>query len=129
MKKVSLFLFVFLFGLCVKGFSQTAMPPTDFFVGKWEITVVGLPDGDTKFVTDLVRKDGKLTGELKDPTGKKTEVTPISKIEEEPGKKIILYMDTTQAGEVPIELTKVDDDHLKGQLMNMFDAIAVRGKK
>lgn len=129
MKKVSLFLFVFLLGLCVKGFSQTTTPPTDFFAGKWEITVVGLPDGDTRFVTDLVRKDGKLTGELKDPTGKKTEVTPISKVEEEPGKKITLYMDTAQAGEVPIALTKTDDDHLEGQLMNMFDASAVRVKK
>ncbi|SFF20761.1 hypothetical protein [Spirosoma endophyticum] len=129
MKKVSLFLFVFMVALCVKGYSQTTTPPTDFFAGKWEITVVGLPDGDTKFVTDLVRKDGKLTGELKDPTGKKTEATPISKIEEEPGKKLTLYMDTTQAGEVPIELAKTDDDHLKGQLMNMFDATAVRIKK
>ncbi|MFD2935110.1 hypothetical protein [Spirosoma flavum] len=127
MKKVSLFLFILILGLCVKGYSQ-ATPPTDFFAGKWEITVVGLPDGDTKFVTDLVRKDGKLTGELKDPTGKKTEATPISKVEEESGKKLTLYMDTTQAGEVPIELIKTDDDHLKGQLMNMFDATAVRIK-
>ncbi len=120
-------LFVFLLGICVKGYSQ-ATPPTDFFAGKWEILVTGLPDGDTKFVTDLVRKDGKLTGELKDPTGKKTEATPISKVEEEPGKKITLYMSTTQAGEVPIELIKADEDHLKGQLMGMFDATAVRLK-
>lgn len=127
MQKVSLFLFVFVLGLCANGFAQTATPP-EFFAGKWEITVTGLPDGDTKFVTELIRKDGKLTGELKDPTGKRTEVTPISKVEEVPGKTITIYMDTTQAGEVPIELTKVDEEHLKGQLMNMFDATALRVK-
>jgi hypothetical protein len=127
MKKVSLFLFIFLLGVCVKGFSQTATPPTDFFVGKWEILVVGTPDGDTKFVTDLTRKDGKLTGELKDPAGVKPSV-PITKVEEE-GTKMTIHFDSSQAGDIPIELAKVDDDHLKGMLYNMFESTAVRGKK
>ena len=134
MKKVSLFLYIFLLGVCVKGFSQTttststtAATSTDFFAGKWEITITGTPNGDAKMVTDLVRKDGKLTGELKDPTGTNP-VTPITKIEEEPGKKITIYFDTAQAGEIGVELAKVDDDHLKGQLMNMFDSTAVRVK-
>ncbi|MCX6218103.1 hypothetical protein [Spirosoma sp.] len=126
MKKVSLFLFVFLLGVCVKGYSQAAAP-ADFFAGKWEITITGTPDGDAKMVTNLVRKDGKLTGEMKDPTGKRTEVTPITKIEEGTDKMTI-YIDTAQAGEIPIELTKVDDDHLKGQLMSMFDTTALRVK-
>lgn len=56
MKKVSLFLFVFLLGLSVRGFSQTT-PPADFFAGKWEITIMGTPNGDAKLVTELVRKD------------------------------------------------------------------------
>ena len=123
MKKVSLFLFIFLLGVCVKGFSQTT-PPTDFFAGKWEISVVGLPDGDTKFVTDLIRKDGKLTGELKDPAGKKPAV-PITKVEEV-ATKMTIHFNSDQAGDIPIELTKVDDTHLKGQLYNMFEATAVR---
>ena len=126
MKKVSLFLFVFLLGVCVKGYSQAA-PATDFFAGKWEITIMGTPEGDAKMVTELVRKDGKLTGEMKDPTGKRTETTPITKVEEGAGK-ITIYIDTAQAGEIPIELAKVDDDHLKGQLMNMFDTTALRVK-
>ena len=126
MKKVSLFLFIFLLGICVKGFSQST-PPTDFFAGKWEITITGTPSGDAKMVTDLVRKDGKLTGELKDPSGTNPAM-PITKIEE--GKdKLTIYFDTAQAGEIGIELAKVDDDHLKGQLMNMFDSTALRLKK
>lgn len=87
---------------------------------------MGTPNGDAKMVTDLVRKDGKLTGELKDPTGTNP-TTPITKVEE--GKdKITIYFDTAQAGEIGVELAKVDDDHLKGQLMSMFDATAVRGR-
>ncbi|MFD2934700.1 hypothetical protein [Spirosoma flavum] len=125
MKKVSLLLFVFLLGVSVKGFSQTTTPP-DFFAGKWEITIVGTPDGDAKMVTELIRKDGKLTGELKDPTGTKPAM-PITKIEEA-GTKLTIYFDTAQAGEIPVELTKVDDDHLKGSLMNMFDSTAIRVK-
>ncbi|GAB3883264.1 hypothetical protein [Spirosoma agri] len=127
MKKVSLFLFVFILGVCVKGFSQTTTPSTDFFAGKWEITVVGTPEGDAKFVTELTRKDGKLTGELKDPTGTRP-ATPITKIEET-GDKLTIHFDTSQAGEIPIELSKVDDDHLKGSLMNMFESTALRVKK
>lgn len=121
-------LFVFLVGVSVKGFSQTTTTtPPDFFAGKWEITVVGTPEGDAKFVTELIRKDGKLTGELKDPTGKRPEAVPITKIEEE-ANKLTIHFDTSQAGEIPIELTKVDDDHLKGSLMNMFESTAIRVK-
>lgn len=125
MKKVSLLLFVFLLGVCVRGFSQTTASP-DFFAGKWEITVTGTPGGDAKFVTDLVRKDGKLTGELKDPAGARPN-TPITKIDEDK-EKIVIYFNTEQAGEIGISLAKVDDDHLKGQLMDMFDAAALRVK-
>ena len=137
MKKVSLFLFILLVGIAFNGFSQTTSTTTtptttttstDFFAGKWEITITGTPNGDAKMVTDLVRKDGKLTGELKDPTGTNP-VTPITKVEEDPGKKITIYFDTAQAGEIGVELAKVDDDHLKGQLMSMFDSTAVRLKK
>ena len=126
MKKVSLLLFVFLLGICATGYSQTAAP-TDFFAGKWEITIMGTPNGDSKMVTDLVRKDGKLTGELKDPAGTNPAMA-ITKVEE--GKdRITIYFDTAQAGEIGVELAKVDDEHLKGQLMNMFDSTAVRVKK
>jgi len=46
-----------------------------------EITIIGT-DSDAKWIYQgLTRKDSKLTGELKDPTGKRTEATP-SQIEE-----------------------------------------------
>lgn len=126
MKKVSILFLFLLLGIVFRGVSQTTAP-TDFFAGKWEITVVGLPDGDAKFATNLVRKEGKLTGELKDASGKRPEAVPITRVDEE-ANKVTIYFNTDQAGEIGIELAKVDDDHLKGQLMSMFDATAARVK-
>ena len=126
MKKVSLLLFVFLLAFCVNGFSQTT-PPTDFFAGKWEILISGTPSGNSKMLTELIRKDGKLTGELKDPTGSRPPM-PITKVEET-AEKMTIFFTTEQAGEIALELTKTDEDHLKGQMMNMFDATAERVKK
>lgn len=127
MKKAGI-LFIFLFTAVVfKGYSQTAAS-TDFFAGKWEISVVGTPNGDSKLVTDLVRKDGKLTGELKDPTGQNPEALPINSIVEEPNKMTLYF--TAQGTEVSLDLAKVDDSHLKGSVMGgMFDASAVRIKE
>ncbi|MCF2520061.1 hypothetical protein [Dyadobacter sp. CY351] len=127
MKRTSI-AFVFLFlGFAINGFSQTAAT-NDFFLGKWEVLVVGTPDGDSKLVTELTRKDGKLTGELKDPTGKNPNALPISNIMEE-GNKMTIFFEA-QGTEVSLDLAKVDDDHLKGSVMNgMFDATAVRIKE
>ena len=121
MKKVSIILIVLFFGIAVKGFSQTEKP-ADFFAGKWEITFIGTPNGDGKMVTELVRKDGKLTGKLKPADG--SDAIDITNIEEEAEKMTIFF--STQGYDVSVELSKVDNDNLKGSLMNMFDAKAVR---
>lgn len=41
-------------------FSQAS----DFFEGKWEVTVSNSPKGDVTFLAELIRKDGKLTEEI-----------------------------------------------------------------
>jgi len=128
MKRTCIAIIVLFLGIAVKGFSQTATATNDLFLGKWEVLVVGTPDGDSKLVTELTRKDGKLTGELKDPTGKNPTALPISNIIEE-GNKMTIYFEA-QGTEVSLDLTKVDDDHLKGSVMSgMFDATAVRIKE
>jgi len=123
MKKASVFLFVLFSAIAFKGFSQTAAP-ADFYAGKWEISVLGSPRGDIKFVTDLVRKEGKLTGELTNPADAAEAKRPITKIEESP-KKLVIYFESSQAGEISIDLEKVDDNNLKGSLMS-FEATAKR---
>lgn len=126
MKKVTVFLFVFLFGIVLQGFSQTATP-TDFFAGKWEIALTGTPMGDIKFATNLVRKDGKLTGDLARAGEPNAEKRPITKIEET-DKTLKIYFESSQGGEISIDLEKVDDNNLKGKLMD-FDATAKRIKE
>lgn len=87
---------------------------------------MGTPNGDSKFNTTLVRKDGKLTGELAtaDPAQPKI---PITGIEESADKIVIAF--SAQGYDIAIDLTKVDDNNLKGGMMNgMFEAKGVRVK-
>ena len=125
MKNVRI-LFLFLFvGMAHAGFSQTTTPP-DFFAGKWEISATGTPVGDVKFTTNLVRRDGKLTGELTNTTDLSQAKRPLSRVEEK-GDKLLMYFESSQGGEIAIDLTKVDNDSLKGTL-STFDATAKRLK-
>lgn len=125
MKKSSLILFLLLLGVVVNGFAQTT-PPTDFFAGKWEIAVKNTPRGDVNFLTDLTRKEGKLTGDLSDPSDTATGKRAITKVEES-ADKLAIYFESSQAGEISIELAKVDNDTLKGSLMS-YEATAKRLK-
>ncbi|TDB67557.1 hypothetical protein [Arundinibacter roseus] len=123
MKKNSLLLLFLVLGLASKGFSQTTQT-TDFFVGKWEVLIKETPNGDAKLMVDLVRTDGKLSGEMSldgDTSGAKTVLTDIT----EDGDKLGFGF-SAQGYDVTMDLTKVDDDTLKGSLLNMFDAIAKR---
>ena len=72
----------------------------------------------------LERKDGKLTGAMQDSTGK--ELTKITSVEEK--DKTITAAFTIQSYDVTLTLDPVDDDHVKGSLMGMFDAKGVRIK-
>lgn len=126
MKKAGLFFIVLFLGVLTEVFSQTT-PSTDFYAGKWEISILGSPRGDVKFITNLVRKDGKLTGELANPTDATEAKRPITKIEES-AKKLVIYFESSQAGEISVDLDKVDDNNLKGSLMS-FEATAKRIKE
>lgn len=126
MKKAAFF-FALLLSLALTGTAQTAAP-ADFYAGKWEILITGSPRGDVKFHTNLVRKDGKLTGELVDVTGgpNSTEKRAITKVEEA-DDRLAIYFESSQGGEISMDLAKVDADHLKGSLMS-FETTATRLK-
>lgn len=126
MKKTGIIIAILFLGIAFNGFSQTA-PATDFFAGKWEIAILGTPNGDAKLVTELVRKDGKLTGELKDPTGQNPEAIPLTNVVDEENKLTLSF--SAQGADVTVELEKVDADNLKGSLLGMFDATAKRLKE
>jgi hypothetical protein len=101
--------------------------PTDFFAGKWKIMVMGTPNGDVTFATNLIRKDGVLTGQLKIVGDDSVPLIDIAKIEDS-SDKVVMYF-TIQGYDVNTELTKVDSDNLKGSLMGMFEAKAARVKE
>lgn len=85
--------------------------------------VYGSPIGDIKFNTELIRKDGKLTGELAyadDPE------RPITKIEEN-GDNLKIYFESSQGGEVMFDLKKEDENTLKGNISG-YDSVAKRIK-
>jgi hypothetical protein len=135
MKKASIVFIALFVGIAIKGFSQTTTsvaptvattPATDFFVGKWELTIIGTPNGDAKMIATISRKDGKLTGELSDPVDATKEKTPITNIEEEATKMTIYF--TASGYDLSVPLEKIDADNLKGQLMNMFETTAKRMK-
>jgi hypothetical protein len=125
MKKLSL-TFALILGLflSINVKAQTAAP-TDYFAGKWNVIIMGTPNGDAKMTFALERKDGKLTGAVQDSTGK--ELTKITSIEEK--DKSITAAFTIQSYDVTLTLDPIDDDHVKGSLMGMFDAKGTRVKQ
>lgn len=117
---ITLALFVlFSFNSC----AQTENKP-DYFVGKWEVTVIGTPQGDAVMKVDLKRNEGKLSGNILTQSG--SEPAAISKIEETDGS-VKLYF-TASGYDVFLLLQKKDDDHVTGNLLEMFEAKGVRIK-
>ena len=105
--------------------TATATTTADYFPGKWNVVIIGTPGGDAKMTFALERKDGKLSGAVQDTTGK--ELTKITSIDEK--DKTITAAFTIQSYDVTLTLEPIDDDHVKGSLMGMFDAKGVRVKE
>jgi len=96
----------------------------DFFVGKWECLTVGTPGGDGKSTIILQRNaEGKLTGKLIAMTSAGTD-NAFSRVDEKE-KSVTVYF-KANGYDVYIYLEKVDDNHLTGSTMDMFDTTAVR---
>lgn len=103
--------------------SASSASKDDFFTGKWDLTFKGTPNGDSKMNADINRNAGRLTGNLIDPEGKNPTV-PMTDIQESPDG--IEFSFTAQGFNVNIKLSKADQNNLKGKMMDMFDAVAVR---
>ncbi|RWY49353.1 hypothetical protein [Mucilaginibacter gilvus] len=95
-----------------------------FYAGKWDVLIKGTPNGDVTLRFTLTEKDGKLDGSFVDPESKKD--VPVSKIEVAEGKATIYF--TISTYDVNLAMDKVDDTHIKGSLMGMFDSTGERVK-
>ena len=121
MSKFHLFAFLLLLSAVV-GCASQKDGRNNFFTGKWEIAIADTPE--VKFTTNLVRKNGELTGELTDVSNPDGPKLPITKVEEK-GNHISIFYAAADSKELTIDLTKVDDNALKGTAYT-FDASARR---
>jgi hypothetical protein len=119
-KSILFGLFLLLFAAGVKA--QTAN--ADYFTGKWNLLLKGLPNGDTKMFIILEKKDTTMTGAVQDSTG--TEISKIDKVELKENTATVYF--SAQGYDVNLSMTKKDDDHITGSLMGMFDAEGERVK-
>jgi hypothetical protein len=97
---------------------------TDFFAGKWATITVGTPGGDGKGLIVLTRNaEGKLTGYSAAANGEGDKIS-FSRVDEKE-KSVTVYF-KARGYDVYIYLEKVDDNHLTGSTMDMFDTTATR---
>ncbi|MGY4535830.1 hypothetical protein ACVW0P_000224 [Mucilaginibacter sp. UYNi724] len=122
MKKIVLIFAVFAC-MCL-SISAKAQSTTDYFAGKWKITILGTPNGDATMNFLFERKDGKLTGSMRDSTDK--EISKITQIDEK--EKTITAYFNAQGYDVNLLLEPIDADRVKGSLMGMFEAKGERVK-
>jgi len=105
--------------------SSASAQKKSFFIGKWNVTVVGTPKGDAKILVEFVAKDSTtLTGSITDPATQK--VTKIDRIELK-DKSITAYFNA-EGTDIYLFLEKKDEDKVTGSLMDMFDASGSRVK-
>jgi hypothetical protein len=110
--------------ITAKAQAQTGTP--NYFIGKWDVLLKGLPQGDTHMKLSLTDSAGTMKGAMLDTTDAHKDI-PMTKIEQA-ADNITLYF-TAQGYDVSLILKKKDDDHATGSLMGMFDATADRMKK
>jgi hypothetical protein len=126
MKKVSIVISMIIIAFAattMSAMAQSKVTGEKYFIGKWNVMVYGVPDGDTKMLINIEKKDDKITGTLADPA--KTD--PPLNLEN------IMVADSTlkatfnaQGMDISIMLKIKDDKNITGNMMEMFD---IKGSK
>ena len=114
---------IFFLAISLNANAQTQMG-NDYFIGKWNVLVKGLPNGDTKMIVDLQKGDTTLIGAIQDSTG--NEIAKFSKVEVSDTSATVYF--TAQGYDVYLRLDKKGDDYVAGSMMDMFDAEGDRVK-
>ena len=94
-----------------------------YFIGKWNLMVYGLPDGDTKMTINIEKKDDKLIGNLADSA--KT-VPPLDLANIEVADSTFKATFSAQGMDISLLLKIKDDKNVTGNMMDMFD---IKGTK
>jgi hypothetical protein len=106
--------------------SAAAPANVGILAGKWDILFKGLPNGDTHIIFTVTQQDGKWSGSYQDMETKKD--VPLTKVETD-DKGIVLYF-TAQGYDVSVNVErKDDDDHVKANMLSMFEGTGERVKQ
>ena len=124
MKKLIVFISTAVMFLLSTGVMAQTQSGADYFAGKWDMLVKGLPNGDTKMFVVLDKKDTAMAGTIQDSTG--TEISKFSKVELKDTLVTVYF--TAQGYDVYMTMNKKDADHVTGSMMDMFDAEGTRAK-
>ena len=95
----------------------------DFYVGKWDMMIIGTPQGDSKMKLSLFREDGVLKGSVL-PEMENAESVTLDKVEETASGLTIYF--SMMSYDINVNFEKEGDLNLKGKLMGMFDVTADR---
>lgn len=106
-------LFIFLTSLPILAQENTA----DFFLGKWNVTVTGTPNGDAKFAVKIENKENILAATIIGEDGKNQKVDRV----EAKTNTITVYW-FAEGYDVYLTMTKKEDGKVEGDLMSMFTA-------
>ena len=126
MKKVLFLMLLVSTMLVSNGFAQSESSE-DFFVGSWEVVILGTPYGDVKMIAQLSRVDGKLSGDLEPVMEPSPGKIPIDRVEEN-GDSITIYF-YAEGTDIDLKLTKVDEDNMQGLVMGQMSSTAKRISK
>ena len=118
MKKINVLIAGGLLLILSIGAKAQTKTGADYFTGTWSVLVKGTPNGDSKMIFVLEKKDSSMTGALQDTTGK--EIAKITNAELKATQLTVYF--TTQGYDVNLVMDKKDEDHTTGSLMGMFDA-------
>ncbi|WP_217604855.1 hypothetical protein [Chitinophaga sp. GbtcB8] len=123
MKKTAIILTgILLLGVLNAGAQSKA--GADYFAGKWSVLFKGTPNGDARMLFLLEQKNDSIAGVAQDTTG--AEISKLTDVTLKDNE--IAFSFTAQGYNVNLLLTRKDEDHVTGSLMNMFDAEGERRK-
>jgi hypothetical protein len=103
--------------------AQTKNTGEKYFIGKWNVMVYGLPDGDTKMLINIEKKDDKISGTLDDPAKTEPPLNLENVVVADSNFKATF---NTQGMDISIMLKIKDDKNITGNMMEMFD---IKGTK
>ena len=121
MKKVSI-LFAGLFITIASFALQAEVVSSDFFVGKWNLVIEDLPNGDAELLITFQRQDGKLTGIVE---MEENDEIKITKVEEVKDKSVTVILSVPNY-DLEIFIEEKGENEVKGTLMDMFDLTGKR---